>query len=683
MSAAGTVESVSIGNSGSGYRVGLQTNILVRARGSSGIVTIGTANVSAGIVTSVTITNGGGSGFSSATPPVLEFEKPLNYENLRLVGSSTGIGASVSVRVGAATSIISFQITNFGYNYKIDDVLTLETGGQAGIPTDAAAGSSFKTFQLTVLDTFNDSFAGFTFGELEKLNSFESLFDGDRRSFPITKTIGAVETPITIRSAKGSPIKVADNTLIFLNDILQVPNESYVYSGGSQITFSEAPKADDKLRIYYYRASDDDVLEVDILETVKTGDQLTINKYPDIGLDEAFQQEPRTVTGITTSDTVTTNTYVNAGITTVRNLERPVTWKKQTQDVFVNNIGIGKDRVELEPNIRPTAYIINNVSAGSSEVFTDTAVPMFNQLDDLVEVKQKVLILDRTSKTGVAATAVVSAGGSITSVVISDGGSGYTVAPKVSIGVTAGIGTITAGIGTTSGNATADATVSAAGTISAITVTYAGFGYTHTNPPLVMIEPESVTQDTLTSIKYQGDFGEIVGIGTSTVAGIGTALQFDLFIPKDSVLRDTSVMDSAVTVSGIQSGYYFTVFDSNTGSGLTSYDNPIGITTVGVGTAFLDNIYKVHSAKNVTGDAYGIGATVGINTTLRRVTVSVSSTEGIGIGSGFKGRFSWCRLHDFVKKGDGAFTAITNDGITGIKTGPIIIRTSDLKESYS
>ncbi len=676
VSAAGTVESVSIGNSGSGYRVGLQTNILVKARGSSGIVTIGKANVSAGIVTSVTITNGGGSGFSSATPPVLEFEKPLNYENLRLVGSSTGIGASISVRVGTASSIISFEITNFGYNYKINDVLTIEEGGQAGILTDA--NKVVKDFQLTVLDTFNDSFAGFTFGELEKLNSFENLFDGDRRTFPITKTIGAVETPITIRAAKGSPIKVADNTLIFLNDILQVPNESYVYSGGSQITFSEAPKSDDKLRIYYYRASDDDVLEVDILETVKTGDQLTINKYPDVGLDEAFQQEPRTVTGITTSDTVTTNTYVKAGITTVRTLERPVTWKKQTQDVFVNNIGIGKDRVELEPNIRPTAYIIKSVSAGSSEVFTDTAVPMFNQLDDLVEVKQKVLILDRTSKTGVAATAVVSAGGSITSVVISDGGSGYTVAPKVSIGVTAGIGTITAGVGTTSGNATADATVSAAGTISAITVTYAGFGYTHTSPPLVMVEPEAVTQDELRSIKYQGDFGEVVGIGTSTVAGIGTALQFDLFIPKGSVLRDTSVVGTAVTVSGIASGYYFTVFDSNIGSGLTSYDNPIGITTVGIGTSFLDNIYKVHSAKTIQGPALGIGATA-----LRRVTVSVSSTEGIGIGSGSFGKFSWGRLHDFVKKDTKAFTAITNDGITGIKTGPVIIRTSDLKESYS
>ena len=63
----------------------------------------------------------------------------------------------------------------------------------------------------------------------------------------------------------------------------------------------------------------------------------------------------------------------------------------------------------------------------------------------------------------------------------------------------------------------------------------------------------------------------------------------------------------------LQSGYYFTIFDSNVGSGLTSYENAIGITTVGIGTSFLDNIYKVHSAKNVTGDAYGIGSTVGIN----------------------------------------------------------------------
>ena len=677
VSSAGTITSVSIGNSGSGYRVGLQTNILVKAVTSSGVTTIGKANVSAGLVTSVTITSGG-SGFSQSAPPALEFENPLNYENMRLVGSSTGIGASVSVRVGSATSIIDFRITNFGYNYKIGDVLTVERGGQAGIPTDASAGNSFKLFNLTVLDVFNDSFAGFTFGELEKLNTFEDLFDGDRKSFPITKTIGAAETPITLRSAKGSPIKVEDNTLVFLNDILQVPRESYVFNGGSQITFSEAPKADDKLRIYYYRGSENDVIDVDILETVKTGDKLTINKYPDIGLDDVFQQEPRTVTGITTSDTVTTNTYIKSGITTVRTLQRPVTWKKQIQDVFVNNIGIGKDRVELEPGIRPTAYIIKGVSAGSTEVFTDTAFPLFSQVDDLIEVKQSVLILDRTTKTGVAATAVVSAAGTISSVVISNGGSGFTVAPHVSIGVTAGIGTIHAGIGTTSANATAVATVSGVGTISAISVVNAGAGYTNTNPPSVLVEPESVTQETLSNIKYEGDFGHIVGIGTSTVAGIGTALQFDLFIPQGSVLRDASVVGSAITVSGIASGYYFTTFETNVGNGITAYENAVGTSPVGIGTSFLDNIYRVHSAKTIQGPAFGIGST-----TLRRVTVSVSSTEGIGIGSGMFGKYSWGRLHDFVKKDTSAFTAITDDGVTGIITGPVIIRTRDLKESFT
>ena len=289
-----------------------------------------------------------------------------------------------------------------------------------------------------------------------------------------------------------------------------------------------------------------------------------------------------------------------------------------------------------------------------------------------------MLILDRTTKTGVAATAVVSAAGTISSVVISNGGSGYTSAPHVSIGITAGIGTVHSGIITTTTNATAVATVSGVGTISAISVVNAGSGYTNTNSPLVLVEPESVTQDTITSIKYEGDFGHIVGIATTAVAGIGTALQFDLFIPKDSVLRDTSVVGSAITVSGISSGYYFTAFNTNLGDGITAYENAIGTSPVGIGTSFLDNIYKVHSAKNITGPAFGIGST-----TLRRVTVSVSSTEGIGRTTGTFGEFSWGRLHDFVKEGTSAFTAITNDGITGIITGPVMIRTRDLKESYN
>ena len=130
-------------------------------------------------------------------------------------------------------------------------------------------------------------------------------------------------------------------------------------------------------------------------------------------------------------------------------------------------------------------------------------------------------------------TAIVSAAGTITSFVISDGGSGYTSAPAVSIGVTAGIGTIFAGIGiTVNTNATAVAGLSGVGTVNSLTVTNAGAGYTNTNPPVILIEPEAFGNDQLTSIKYEGDFGIVSGVGTTSVVGVATTgLTFDLFIP--------------------------------------------------------------------------------------------------------------------------------------------------------
>ena len=105
--------------------------------------------------------------------------------------------------------------TDGQYGYWLSASNFLSYGGVLRVlRSDEAAGSYLNnanvgvtTFSLTVQDTFNDSFSGFTFGELEKLNTFENLFDGDRRTFNITKTVGATETPITLRSAKGSPIK--------------------------------------------------------------------------------------------------------------------------------------------------------------------------------------------------------------------------------------------------------------------------------------------------------------------------------------------------------------------------------------------------------------------------------------------------------------------------------------------
>ena len=253
----------------------------------------------------------------------------------------------------------------------------------------------------------------------------------------------------------------------------------------------------------------------------------------------------------------------------------------------------------------------------------------------------------------------------------------------VSIGVTAGIGTIHAGIGTTEAtNAYAYATVSGLGTISAVTIEAPGAGYTNTSPPSVLIAPQSKNDETISDIKYDGDFGIITGIGTTSVVGIATTgLTFDLHIPKESILRDTSVVSAAATVSGIQTGYYFIAYNTNVGNGLTAYSDATGITTVGIGTSFIDNIYRVQSVETVFAsaqDPHGVG-----HTTLRRVTVSVSSTEGVGIGSSsFFGNYSWGRVYDFVKEGTSSFNVINNDGITGIITGPVVIRSRDLKESY-
>jgi len=72
VSVAGTIQSISIGNSGSGYRPGVQTVINVGvgtfSTGTPNIEFIGTAAVSNGHIVSVAITNPG-SGYTSTNPP--------------------------------------------------------------------------------------------------------------------------------------------------------------------------------------------------------------------------------------------------------------------------------------------------------------------------------------------------------------------------------------------------------------------------------------------------------------------------------------------------------------------------------------------------------------------------------------------------------------------------------------
>ena len=146
-------------------------------------------------------------------------------------------------------------------------------------------------------------------------------------------------------------------------------------------------------------------------------------------------------------------------------------------------------------------------------------------------------------------------------------------------------------------------------------------------------------------------------------------------------MRDATVTGTAVTISGIQTGYYFTVSNSNIGNGVTSiYQNR---SVLGIGTTFLDNVYEVAAVSVAQTSVPGIA-----NTYVARVTTSVSSfnsLSGVGVSELF-GSFSWGRITLGSRPGTSvtSFTAYTQNGFTGISTSAVVSRVAPLKyEDYS
>jgi len=677
ISGIGSISSISIGNSGSGYRSGIQTSVIVKAITNSGIITVGNANVSSGIVTSVTITNAG-SGYTSSNPPKIVIDDPLPYANLPLIGSATGIGGSVSIVVGSASSIVNFEITNYGSNYKVGDELTIESGGSVGVPTDPIVGVAFSSFRLSVTRTYDDSFSGWSLGELLRLDSISDQFDGMETVFKITEQNGI---PFSYAATKGSQIFIDQNFLVFVNDVLQIPIESYKIIGGL-IRFTEAPVADDTCQIYFYKGSDSDVKSKKIISPIKIGDNIKISNFPESNNFEDYQTE-RTIVGIETRTTniFNTNTYGGDGISNSKDYLRPLDLLKQSSDLIINGIELPKDRPLISSRIYPVCYLINNVSSASTEIFVNYLVPLFNEYDDYPKNLSKIKIIKQQEKSGAIATAIVSGIGSISSIKINDGGIGFSTSPVVSIASTIGIGTVNDGIVVYTSNASATAIISGVGTVSSVQIVNGGLGYTSSNPPKVLIESEAQFSESIRNLSYEGDFGIITGIASTSIVGIATTgINFDLFVPIDSPLRDSSLMTTAIEYSGIKTGYYFVVTDSNLNSPNISYSSASGSseTIVGVGTTFIDNIYEVVGVSTIIGDAIGIGSTV-----LTRVTVSVNDNSLISTGtSDFYGNYSWGRIYDYKRENPKSFESYTTNGSIGIETGPLVIRTVELLDSY-
>jgi hypothetical protein len=607
------------------------------------------------------------------------FDSPLSYTNLPLdyVSGTTGFGtdATIDVVVGQGSSVISFEINNTGYGYGNGERLTVSVGGTTGIPTTSSFVST-DIFEIQVEKVINDEFTGWSVGVLDTFDDVTNFIDGTRIDFPLVKA----GIPVSINKSKGSKIELDQLLLVFVNEILQKPGDSYLFNGGSQITFTEPLKLGDTLNICFYKGSGDelDVIDREVIETIKYGDEVTLNYNPDLGQKPYQQEDARTISSITNVDKCETLPYFGPGNTTDTTFERPVTWCRQTQDKIINGQEVGKDREIYEPVINPVANIISSVGVGSTAIYVDRLRPLFDLNNENAQatfrntIQKEVKLVNPIVVTGAAATAVVSSAGTITSIVINNGGVGYSTTPDVSVGV---------GIGSTSVTATAEATITN-GVVTGVTITNPGSGYTTTNPPLVLIGPPAEQTESCEVIQntgYSGDSGIIVGLGTTTIGVGATGMMFHLHIPLDSEMRDTNLVGTAVTLSGISTGDYFIIRNSNIGAASTSISALAtdDATVVGIGSEFLDNVYVVNKMELETQVIAGVSTNVikvSVNTNLAPLGINPGLTTGA-----FLGEYSWGKVNLEARTKEISYPAHTMSGIgtnevTGISTSSKLYR---------
>ena len=669
-----------------------------------GIINNNTFTVNSGVSTSEHFYARGG---TVEKPLDVIFDEPLSYTNIPLNYSSdsvSGVGsdAIIDVVVGQGSSITDFSIQNTGYGYGIGEILTLPIGGATGIPTT----SSYKEFQLTIDEIFTDEFTGWSVGTLQALDTPQDEFDADTRTFQLKLN----NEIISIRSAKGSKIDVQDVILVFVNDILQVPGKGYTFEGGSIITFTEPPKAGDTCKIIFYKGSGGiDVKSRDIIETVKIGDDLQISYDSSIGQKSWQAEDERSVLRVDSTDIVTTNPYFGPGNTEDENLVRPVNWCRQTEDMIINELQIGKDRDLYEPNIFPSATILKSVGIGSTTVYVENVRPFFDPKNENPDptiratVQDKITLIDQDLKVGGVVSASIS-GGSVSSITVSNGGNGYTSTPSVSVQTPVGLGS----------TAIATATV-LGGSVTGVTVSYGGTGYT--SAPQVLIDPPTLISETNDVLSYNGDSGTVVGFGTTVVSNIDKLI-FDFYIPTDSYFRNSNIVGTAITVSGVSVGDYFVINNSNVGFAQTSIvSRSISNQIVGTGISFFDNVYQVDSVSIVSVANTDIGITT-VGTALTSVarvqarisgisTLNFSSSSiyfdstnytfdnqnsdlggGANTGAGYTGgfinrpylgNFSWGRIELQGRSELNAYPFYGNGGVIGINTSSLVTRTTRLK----
>ena len=546
--------------------------------------------------------------------------------------------------------IKNFQVARQGHSFAIGDRMKV-----VGLVTSALVHEPIQEFELNVASTSNDYFAAWQFGEIDFIDDIRFLQDGIRTRFPIFLNGQLLSFEKDETDPLSAQIDLNAVLLIFVNGVIQTPNWAYQFFGGTSFTFTEPPDTNDKVDIFFFKGQDGvDIKIVDIDETIKVGDQLQLKKHNGLK-DTRSQFKPRTVKELLSSDLVETEVYRGPGIN--ENDFKPVDWLKQKQDTFINGEKISKTRDSIEPQIYPTAKIIGDVTTttvgkdgvdygifvddAQSFHYEDLGNPNIDPGDRYnITVDQVDAIIyspENNDLQSANITANVSNDGTVSSLTIVDGGSGYNGSVTLSIGAPIGVGVGTINreeyeVAGTSEFAKATATVTN-GTITDTLVTDIGKGYSSTNPPQVNVSLDATEFEKVTKItNVQGWSAIITGIAVTDGTNGNDALKFEFQVESNQLASDLLV------------GYPVLIHDTQLGDGVISIDAD-DASVVGVGTTFLDNVYKVHQITGtqrtgvITCNVSSTSAIAGIAQTGQYDQTNLGITTSLG-------RISWGRLYN-------------------------------------
>jgi hypothetical protein len=555
-----------------------------------------------------------------------------------------GGGYVKPIGIGTETGEVrTFRITRPGYAFQRGDVFTA-----VGLVTAKGYSQPIAPFELTVLDVYTDSFAAWQFGELDFIDSIKPLQDGGRTRFPLLYNGQLLSFEKNPNDPDSALIDLDTVLLIFINGVPQKPGVAYQFTGGTSFTFTDPPNPEAEIAIFFYRGTRDvDSIFVNVPETIKKGDTVQLQKNNDIR--STIDQENRLVYEITSADKVETNLYSSQGIDDGN--PKPMTWIKQKIDRVISGETVYKTRDILEAQVYPTAKIIKNLNIDENELFIDKPeLFKYEENESALVIGEIDAIIIGSDEDPVAAriAASVSAGGTVQSLNVIDGGSGYT-GSSVDIAIAAPK-RIGIGIGST---ATATASI-VNGSIDSVSIVNQGLGYIPSNPPNVIAPVSSVNYEVITSIDQVFGFSGIV-TGITTTAGIsGHPLALKFFL------------NANTTFAPLLVGYPLNIFNTNIGSGVTSVDFDDS-SIVGIGTSYLDNIYYIH---NIT--FQGQNAEVITNIDSNSLVVGIVT---VGSATTNVGRFSWGRLTGFARSGNQVSIAVTGFTVNpGLTTFPTIQR---------